>query len=341
VARRRRAARHLASVDATPLVPHSRTMVGSQSRLATFLGLAVVALVAGSFALAEAKQTDGASAPSLSPVSAMVLLDGSAAAPAEAKYPHTAKSVLSASSESTIHFVVTMDSSEAKFQPHQFFVRISPTFSRPVGPTGWAPASSLTLVASPDAAVQNQWRASLSMSDRAALSGIVGGHYSVELVVGDSALAKPLRWKFAEVELYPPPPPVPKEEILYTKPLLHESDIAMAPLKEIVHQFRPDDRRPPVVVSLAFAGAIVAVVIVTIGRAGAIAAEAPARAHVGSGSAFVFALALTAVPVLLAAYFFAWFNLFGLVLYGSALLIALAFVFKSQFGVASANERSE
>lgn len=68
-------------------------------------------------------------------------------------------------------------------------------------------------------------------------------------------LHQPFLWSLGSIQ-FNLPQPVAQDEILYTKALLHESDTTLKPLKEICHQFRAPEPRPPVVVSLSFAAAV-------------------------------------------------------------------------------------
>jgi oligosaccharyltransferase complex subunit delta (ribophorin II) len=65
-------------------------------------------------------------------------------------------------------------------------------------------------------------------------------------------------WDLGNVELQLGAAPVETPSPLYKKPLLHESDTTLKALPEIKHVMREDDPRPPVAVSLAFVGAVLA-----------------------------------------------------------------------------------
>lgn len=88
--------------------------------------------------------------------------------------------------------------------------------------------------------------------------GYNSGAHHLELILGASTFEKAIVWDLGNVELMlgaePPQAPSP----LYAKPLLHESDTTLKALPEIKHVMRQDDPRPPVVVSLAFLGAVLA-----------------------------------------------------------------------------------
>ncbi|CEG38250.1 dolichyl-diphosphooligosaccharide--protein glycosyltransferase subunit 2-like [Plasmopara halstedii] len=86
--------------------------------------------------------------------------------------------------------------------------------------------------------------------------GYNSGTYHVELILGSATFEKALLWDLGDVELHlvaaPPETPSP----LYKKPLLHESDTTLKALPVIQHVMRQEDPRPPVVVSMAFLGAV-------------------------------------------------------------------------------------
>ncbi|KAF4321682.1 hypothetical protein BBO99_00001137 [Phytophthora kernoviae] len=84
------------------------------------------------------------------------------------------------------------------------------------------------------------------------------GAHHLELILGASTFESAIVWDLGNVELMlgasPPETPSP----LYAKPLLHESDTTLKALPEIEHVMRQDDPRPPITVSLAFLGAVLA-----------------------------------------------------------------------------------
>jgi Oligosaccharyltransferase subunit Ribophorin II len=91
------------------------------------------------------------------------------------------------------------------------------------------------------------------------------------------------------------------QEILYSKPLLHASDVALAPLPEIVHRFRAEERQVPAVVGLAVAGGVGALLVAFAGR-GAAALAGERGVSVGLPGV-VFLLLLAAVFAVDTAYF--------------------------------------
>ncbi|KAG2762136.1 hypothetical protein JG687_00007418 [Phytophthora cactorum] len=88
--------------------------------------------------------------------------------------------------------------------------------------------------------------------------GYNSGKHHVELILGASTFEKAIVWDLGNVELQlgaaPPDTPSP----LYKKHLLYESDTTLKALPEIQHVMREQDPRPPVGVSLAFMGAVLA-----------------------------------------------------------------------------------
>ncbi|DAZ97924.1 TPA: hypothetical protein N0F65_007265 [Lagenidium giganteum] len=96
----------------------------------------------------------------------------------------------------------------------------------------------------------------LSFSSLSKKFSYKSGDHSLQLIVGDPAFEKSVVWDLGSVDLLlgaaPPPSPSP----LYSKPLLHESDTTLKALPEIKHMMRPQDKRPPFVVSLAFSSGV-------------------------------------------------------------------------------------
>jgi hypothetical protein len=88
-----------------------------------------------------------------------------------------------------------------------------------------------------------------------------GGQFSARLLVGDVALDEPIAWSMGSITLSPPAPRRAKEEILYAKPLLHESETTLSPLREITHVFRAPEARVPAVIALAIAGAVASPIV--------------------------------------------------------------------------------
>jgi hypothetical protein len=99
-------------------------------------------------------------------------------------------------------------------------------------------------------------KAVLNMATLSKKFSYKSGVHAVQLIVGDAKFDAAIVRELGVVELLlaaaPPTAPSP----LYAKPLLHESDTTLSALKEIKHVMRTEDSRPPIVVSLAFTGAV-------------------------------------------------------------------------------------
>lgn len=74
-----------------------------------------------------------------------------------------------------------------------------------------------------------------------------------------------LTWDLGSINLLLAAEPPVEHSPLYTKPLLHESDTTLKALPEIKHVMRPEDPRPPVVVSLAFTAAVLVPFVAFLG----------------------------------------------------------------------------
>ena len=85
----------------------------------------------------------------------------------------------------------------------------------------------------------------------------------MSLLVGDVALESPIEFSIGKVRLEFPAKVKPQYPI-YTRPLLHDSDNALAAMPEIIHQFRPPAPRPPVIVSTIFIILVAAPLVVFI-----------------------------------------------------------------------------
>jgi len=80
------------------------------------------------------------------------------------------------------------------------------------------------------------------------------GQYSIDIVVADVSIKNPTIWRIVDtIEVVSTSAPTKKKLPLYYEPLLHESDISIGQLPEIHHVFRVPDKRPPEIVSYAFA----------------------------------------------------------------------------------------
>lgn len=180
---------------------------------------------------------------------------GAVPARATAAYPKSASNTLSAKADQFLHVTFSVKDAEdgSALAPHQAFVRLTHETS----------GVASYFVAKPDAGGEaGQHKLELRVGDRKALRDATEpGTYAVAVIVGDASLANPVEWSIGRVTLSPPAAPVHKAPPLYTTPLLHESDTALGPLREIKHTFRAPERRPPAAISLAAAGAVVAIVV--------------------------------------------------------------------------------
>jgi hypothetical protein len=133
----------------------------------------------------------------------------------------------------------------AEATPHQTFVRFSHVES----------GADVFFVAEPFPGNPSSFSTVVSLSSDTDSFVQGGGTYEVSPVVGDIAAYPSQR------SPYPPKVTLvldfPEKGVagvwpLYARPLLHESDNALAPLEEKHHTFRAPDRRGPAVVSLVF-----------------------------------------------------------------------------------------
>lgn len=160
-----------------------------------------------------------------------------------ASHPNAASRVLSAGTDShlTVTFTTTSKSGAA-FLPHQAFVELQHE------ETGVA-----TVFVASGSSSDGSHRVSLDISSRKALfEAVEPGRYSVSLFIGDSTIDNSVQWKIGSVDLAPPAAPPAPEEILYSKPLMHDSDVTLKALPTITHQFREPEKRPALIVSQLF-----------------------------------------------------------------------------------------
>ncbi|KAF0733533.1 hypothetical protein Ae201684P_005635 [Aphanomyces euteiches] len=93
----------------------------------------------------------------------------------------------------------------------------------------------------------------------------LSGRYALHLIVGDIIFENALEWNIGTVMLTLEAPPSESPLPLYTKPLLHESDVALAALPEITHVMRPPPSRPLKFVSFVFTALVIAPLLGFIG----------------------------------------------------------------------------
>ena len=162
---------------------------------------------------------------------------------ATAVFPDASPTTLSAGAKDTLHvkFSITAEGSETPVVPHQAFVLLRHTVS----------AVETMFVASPESGSSSgAHRLTLDISDRAGLhEAAEAGTYEVHLFLGDSTIENGVAWHIGNIDLSPPPAPPKPDEILYSKPLLHESDTTLKALPEIHHQFRQPEPRPSAITS--------------------------------------------------------------------------------------------
>jgi len=164
-----------------------------------------------------------------------------------ADLPGQGSAVIRAGSAHFVHVVFSVEANGKSFQPHQAVLRLSPQKG----------GQDAFFAARADAA---GLRATINVGDRRELGAAAdGGTFQASIIIGDSRLLSGVSVPIGLVTLETPAPAPTPEEILYAKPLLHESDTAIAPLKEIIHQFNPDEKQPPIIVPTVVTGGLLVV----------------------------------------------------------------------------------
>jgi len=95
---------------------------------------------------------------------------------------------------------------------------------------------------------QTQYVLDLSIQEHYDTFHYQSGDYDVDLIVGDTFLQHPIRWSIGRVTISLPAAPSS-----YTQP---KSQTLYDPLPVIEHAFRKPEKRPPLVISLAFTGLV-------------------------------------------------------------------------------------
>ena len=215
-------------------------------------------------------------------------------------HPKTAPKPFSAGSAQYIHVLFSGKAGAEELTARQVLVHLTHV------------ASGATAVFKPavaDAGTHG-FKVTIDVGDRNALGdAVIAGEYSLSLVAGSAGI-QGSAWEVARVALSPAaavPGPVPP---LYTKHLLHDSNVALGPLPELEHVFRQPEARPASVVSLFFSGLVAAPLVVLVGYYMAQAGNVSWRKNVPFVSAAVFHVALGAALVLFGAYFFDMVNMF-------------------------------
>jgi len=148
--------------------------------------------------------------------------------------------------------------------------------------------------------------------------GRQSGVWRVELLLGDVSLAAPLNWQLASLTLTFKGAPLP------TPFQAHAS------LPLITHKFRDPSRRPPAIVSLAFAALaivpLLALVLMLLPAAGASLRGFPSGA--GAVSALAFHALLAAVLVIYSLYFYE-LNMMQVLTYVGVLALPLLYTGRS------------
>lgn len=110
----------------------------------------------------------------------------------------------------------------------------------------------IVFLAEPDTSVI--YRFDLDLFQKAKDMGYLSGKYDLSLIIGDAVIANPFKWHLASLQLTLPPNPSPP------KPTVD----VHAPKPEIKHLFREQEKRPPVLLSNAFCGLVLAPLLLLI-----------------------------------------------------------------------------
>ncbi|XP_077517846.1 oligosaccharide transferase delta subunit [Amblyomma americanum] len=110
----------------------------------------------------------------------------------------------------------------------------------------------IVFLAEPDNSVV--YRFDLDLFQKAKDMGYLSGKYDLSLIIGDAVIANPFKWHLASLQLTLPPNPSPP------KPTVD----VHAPKPEIKHLFREQEKRPPVFLSNAFCGLVLAPLLLLI-----------------------------------------------------------------------------
>lgn len=126
---------------------------------------------------------------------------------------------------------------------HQAFVRL----------TNLKTKQEIIFVAEPDS--KRTMKFDLDVGSSAKEFGYLSGKYSMELIVGDAIIENPFSWILADIQLTFPEGAAANKDA--------QSQYAKRP--EIKHMFRPEEKRPPTVVSLAFTALVLVPILVLFG----------------------------------------------------------------------------
>lgn len=151
-----------------------------------------------------------------------------------------------------VHFVLSMKGG-ASGATHQVFVRFTHALT----------GLDTFFVAAPSSDDSSgrgvsKYFVSISLGEESATFLQRSGAYKVAVLVGGPLVTPPSMEELGVIDL---DFPVSKERHwpIYSRALLHETDVALGPLPEKHHTFREPEVRPPTGVSLLFAGLVLAV----------------------------------------------------------------------------------
>jgi len=210
--------------------------------------------------------------------------------------------VLESQQHAFVDFKVKSQASGKPIQVHQAFVRISNPSNK---------QQEAVFIAK---YTQKQYSVHLVQDDLVEAFAGQSGVYDVDLIVGDSFVHNPFSWKIAKINVKFP-----------ADLKVHKSDDPFTTKKDIVHQFRKEEVRPPQSISMAFTGAVLAPSLIFL--IGLLAIGANLK-NFPSGSNAIFALGFqTVLGAILALYGFYWLklNMMQTLLYLGALLIPFLF----------------
>ena len=150
--------------------------------------------------------------------------------------------------------------------PDQAVLRVSPTSAtKPTATSATPTSTSGEFYASlgPDGSgTAGALKTLVAVSKMMEPLAYTSGTYDLTLVVSGPAGVAPKAWKLGVVAIkFSRAGPEAKKLPHFTRHLLYESDTTIVALPEIHHQFRPADRRAPVVIAFGFAGVIVALLL--------------------------------------------------------------------------------
>jgi len=146
-----------------------------------------------------------------------------------ASYPSSISSVVTGTIGKFVHMKLNLSSS---FSPSQIFAKFKS--SKGKGKVGFAVFSNQDN--------SHTYTAKLDLGSAEVADELDGsGKYSVEILIGDALVLKPLSWSVVTLDLTLP-----------SLPSSHQRVDPFAHLTEIHHTFRPDEQRPARIIALLF-----------------------------------------------------------------------------------------